>query len=238
MAYDDYPWDAPIEGETSLMYTYFAAFRDAGVNRNLRDISKQFGFKSRRWLEKLSQRNHWTQRALAYDVYMDSKRREINEAAILEMNARQAEMGRLMQDKALAALREQDPRTLTPNELARYIEAGAKLERVARGEPDSRTSTESKSEGPTWADVRSAILQTRVDKGDKEKLGPPTSGDEDLWEDWRLPDVGPHAKDGETGQKRQAPKDGQTEGSGEGLDGTGDGERLAGEPTPTAGSPA
>lgn len=242
MAYDEFPWNAPIEGETSLMYTYFAAFRDMGVNRNLLDLSKQFELSSRRWMEKLSRRNHWTQRALAYDVYMDAKKREVNEAAILEMNARQAETGRLMQDKALAALKEQDPRTMTPNELARYIEAGAKLERVARGEPDSRTATESKSEGPSWADVRSAILNTRVDKADKEKPGPPVDGDEDPWENWRLPDVGPHAKaDNETTrQNGQAQKDGQAEGSEEGLDGIDslDGEMLAEEPASTVGSPA
>lgn len=237
MAYDDLPWDAPIEGETSLMYTYFAAFRDMGIHRNLRDLSRQLGLNGTTWLEKLSRRNHWTQRALAYDVYMDSKRREVNEAAILEMNARQAETGKLMQEKALSALRDQDPRTMTPNELARYIEAGAKLERVARGEPDSRTATESKNDGPSWADVRSAILNTRVDKADKEKIGPHVDGGEDPWMDWQLPDVGPYADHEDTGQTGQTKTDGQAQTNGQ-AGGSEEEEDIAEEPASTAGPSA
>jgi len=237
VAYDDLPWDAPIGGETSLMYTYFAAFRDMGIRRNLRDLSRQLGLNGTTWLEKLSRRNHWTQRALAYDVYMDSKRREVNEAAILEMNARQAETGKLMQEKALSALRDQDPRTMTPNELARYIEAGAKLERVARGEPDSRTATESKNDGPSWADVRSAILNTRVDKADKEKIGPHVDGGEDPWMDWQLPDVGPYADHEDTGQTGQTKTDGQAQTNGQ-AGGSEEEEDIADEPASTAGPSA
>jgi hypothetical protein len=246
MAYGDLPWDEAVPGETSITYTYFAAFRDMGIHRNLQDAARENGV-SRRYLERLSHLYKWSARALSYDVYMDGKRREVNEHAILEMNARQADLGRQMQDRAWDALKQQNPRELSPNELARYIETGAKLERVARGEPESRTSTEVKGDGMSWADVRRSILSTRVDKKEEE----PEETDGVPWEGWRLPDVGPHANE-ETGQKRQTQTDGQEEGPEEGLDGTKrrdmsaildgtdnlDGERLTEEPASTVGSPA
>lgn len=176
-------WDAPLPGETAISFSQFCIFRDMGPYRTLRRVAEQVG-RSPKSVRALSATNHWVKRALLYDAHLDAIKREANEKAILEMNARQAEIGRLMQEQGLAALKARKPESLEPAEAARYIESGAKIERLARGEVDSRTGQDIKIKGPSWDDVRRALLSGKTTKERQldESVGDP-------WEGWKLPDI-------------------------------------------------
>ena len=128
-----------MKGEPTSDYEAFLHFLKQGPTRTFEATKRTF--KGRiSWRTKNNWK--WVERAEAFDDHMASK----DLAAIMgdreEANQRQAEIGRQMQELAqerLAAFKEAGGR-VSAIEAARIAEIGAKLERLALGEPTEEAS--------------------------------------------------------------------------------------------------
>lgn len=123
-------------GESSKAYAAFCIYRDMGPDRS---IEKVYEKRSRRGplsrLKNWSVKHNWVERAKAYDDYLERKKREEKEKAILEMADRQARLAIAFQQRVAQRLQELDPSELSPSDLAKWFDVAAKIERLNRGEP-------------------------------------------------------------------------------------------------------
>jgi len=78
---------------------------------------------------------NWLERARAYDDYLERKKREEKEKAILEMAERHARLAMAFQQRVAERLREINPSELSPSDMAKWLDVATKLERLSRGEP-------------------------------------------------------------------------------------------------------
>ncbi len=123
-------------GESSKAYAVFCVYRDLGPERSLEKVVPKLGKRrAKQVLERWSVKYGWVARVHAYDDYIERKKREEKEKAILEMAERHAREAMAIQQKALERLRDIDPSELSPFELIRWIEVAVKIERLSRGEP-------------------------------------------------------------------------------------------------------
>ncbi len=88
-----------------------------------------------RWLHTWSSKYDWVTRAQAYDDYIERKKREEKEKAILEMAERHAKLAMAFQQRIAQRLQEIDPAELSPADMARWLDIATRLERLSRGEP-------------------------------------------------------------------------------------------------------
>ena len=93
-----------------------------------------------RWVKKW----RWRERAEAWDMYKDEERRRAELDEIADMKRRHVQLAQGMQQlgalelqRLLEAARakKKDGAGLTPQDVQKLIDAGAKLERITRGEP-------------------------------------------------------------------------------------------------------
>jgi len=77
----------------------------------------------------------WYERAQAYDDYIEKKKREENEKAILEMAERHVKLAMAFLLKIAQALQQIDPAQLSPADMAKWLDVATKLERLSRGVP-------------------------------------------------------------------------------------------------------
>lgn len=84
-----------------------------------------------RWMEKY----RWYERAQAYDDYIERKKREEKEKAILDMSERHAKLAMAFQPRIAQRLQQMDPAELSPSDMAKWLDVATKLERLSRGEP-------------------------------------------------------------------------------------------------------
>jgi hypothetical protein len=134
-------------GETPRSYGAFSVYRGLGALRSLRRAAAAFYSDSidqsvvtqaqLNQLKTWSAANDWPARAQAWDDYVDAASRVEHVEAIKEMNRLHATIGRGFVEVASAALArlDSDPGAkLTPTDMARLIDVGVKVERLARGE--------------------------------------------------------------------------------------------------------
>jgi hypothetical protein len=88
-----------------------------------------------RWLHTWSSKYDWVTRAQAYDDYIEKKKREEKEKAILDMAERHAKLAMAFQQRVAQRLQEIDPAELSPADMARWLDIATRLERLSRGEP-------------------------------------------------------------------------------------------------------
>jgi hypothetical protein len=79
----------------------------------------------------------WRQRAEAWDEQERHQARLAHAQAREEMNRRHVQVGQAMQNKGLLALKSREPGELSPTHALRYLVEGTKLERSARGAPET-----------------------------------------------------------------------------------------------------
>jgi len=77
----------------------------------------------------------WVTRAQAYDDYIEKKKREKKEKAILDMAERHAKLAMAFQQRVAQRLQGIDPLELSPSDMAKWLDIATKLERLSRGEP-------------------------------------------------------------------------------------------------------
>lgn len=122
-------------GETAKAYAAFCVYRDLGPSRSLEKAAQAMGYKSRKNFSVWHSKHEWVKRAEAYDEYLERRKREEHEKAILEMAERHARLAVAFQQKIAQRIQMIDPNELTPQDLARWLEIATKLERLSRGEP-------------------------------------------------------------------------------------------------------
>jgi len=149
-------WDR-LPNERQKAYRAFVMYRDMLADRSLDKVRQKLGRSPsyKRVLEEWSAKHRWQERVKAYDEHLAEKRREAQERAIVEMAERQAREGMTLQAVGMAwvdSLRGPDGKpdknkiaALTANEAARLVDLGHKIERVARGEPETISETKSKN---------------------------------------------------------------------------------------------
>jgi hypothetical protein len=79
----------------------------------------------------------WRERAEAWDELERQRARAAHAQAVDEMNRRHVQEGQALQNKGLQALKAMEPTRLSATEAVRCVVDGTKLERTARGEPET-----------------------------------------------------------------------------------------------------
>ena len=137
----EYEWERK-KGESSESYAAFKLYYQMGDKRSCAKVAKNLG-RSNTLISGWCSKWDWVERARAYDNEL--ARQEFAEAcnAIKKMNEQQAQIGLLIQKKALEALKEMKSKELYPKLLLQYLVQGAGLERKAR-DSDIEIKTSSK----------------------------------------------------------------------------------------------
>lgn len=119
------------KGESSEAYAAFKLYYQMGDKRSCSKVAQSL-LKSRVLITGWCSKWDWVERARAYDNEL--ARQEFAEAcnAIKKMNEQQAQIGLLIQKKALEALKEMKSKELYPKLLLQYLVQGAGLERKSR----------------------------------------------------------------------------------------------------------
>jgi hypothetical protein len=87
--------------------------------------------------DKAAARWNWRKRAEAWDDQQRDKARESHAQEIEEMNRRHVEEAKALQSKAIQRLKSLDVDELSSTDVLRYFVEASKLERSARGEPET-----------------------------------------------------------------------------------------------------
>jgi hypothetical protein len=150
-------------GESARAFAAFCCYRDLGPRRSLREACRRFYDGETpgkvRQLERWSAAWGWGGRAAAWDEELDRQARETQERERRGMAERHARLAVACQDKALARLGAMRPEELGPAEVLRYLVEAAKLERAARGEPETVTEQRQKVEARHVIDLFAEVEQ-------------------------------------------------------------------------------
>jgi hypothetical protein len=139
------PWDRQ-PGEPNRWYNRYERYRLAGAGRSLLAIyndERQRAGKGERatrvpgaW-DRAASRWCWRERAVAWDEHERQKARDAHARDIAEMRSRHIQEAIALQAKAVERLKSLDLKDLSPGDVARFFTEATKLERIARGEPES-----------------------------------------------------------------------------------------------------
>lgn len=139
----DEVWEQ-LPGENGNQYAQFCAYRDMAYQdwrrankRSLRKLAKQLNLKAAKPLEQLSQKFNWVSRCEAYDLEIDRKTRETQEAEIIKMRKDHADVAAQIVRKATKRLLTMPDDEISPADLVRLFDVGVKIERLSRGDTTS-----------------------------------------------------------------------------------------------------
>ena len=126
-----------LEDETPKQYEAFCAYRDLGIERSLRTVGITLG-KSEGLMERWSSKNHWVDRAAAWDDEQERIEREIAQKeqakAIREMRKKHANLASAMLVKAAKALKKIPDDEIKAGDMTRMVDVASKLERISLGD--------------------------------------------------------------------------------------------------------
>ena len=178
------PWEMQ-EKEPVEAFRFFCFYRDM-QRRSVLLVSKTFGQRSPRKLERLSSKYDWKARARAWDIEIDRRVREAQVGELADMRKRHINLGVGMQtavvkelqalvakiEKADKAAKLLDPLghhepLLTVSDIIRLSQHGTQLERLSRGEPTDHTVVETPGEASLAA---LSVPELRALKALKAKL--------------------------------------------------------------------
>lgn len=147
-----YPWEKQPD-ESMKAFASFEVYLDIPpMDRTMRKANETLG---RAWstITGWASKHNWVPRAEAYDKQVSVKRRQKMTDDILKMHERHAKHAMLGQIAALEAIKKYvkteenpKPKILTPNAAIRFFDIMVRIERVARGEPDSVIESKGKLE--------------------------------------------------------------------------------------------
>jgi hypothetical protein len=138
------PWERQLE-EPNLWFTRFERYRLAGPNRSLLGtMNAERTEKSRKRQSRVSgawnqayERWRWRERAEAWDEQEQHRVRTAHAQDIEEMNRRHIQEAQALQNKAIQRLKSLELDDLSGADVLRYLVEATKLERTARGEPET-----------------------------------------------------------------------------------------------------
>ncbi len=135
------PWERQ-HGEPDKAFAAFKFYRDTPpANRSIVKCLAAYtgdgpATAARIW-QKWSSRWEWQERVKAWANEMDRVGRAEQLAAIRDMNKRHVGIANLMLSKAAERIKAMAVADLTPSEARMFFADAAKLERLARGEPEA-----------------------------------------------------------------------------------------------------
>lgn len=137
------PWERQ-RGESPQATEAFRLYRDLGPQRSVRKVSEAC-HKNESLLNRWSQRWAWVERAASWDDEVDRLARLNAVEEVAEMHRRHAQLAVVMLNKVGMRLlgsednnvQAIDTNTLSISELARLADVAVKIERLARGEPET-----------------------------------------------------------------------------------------------------
>lgn len=140
------PWER-MPGESARAYAAFCIYRDLGPQRSIAAVAERLPGvraprRAKRPLERWSSRWNWVERARAWDEEQERLARQEKARAVREMCERHARIAVAMLQKAVERLRSLNPEDLEPLDVVKFIVEAAKLERLARGEPEQTLQAE------------------------------------------------------------------------------------------------
>lgn len=147
-------------GEGAKAYEAFALYRDMGAGRSYALVAHEL-HKSKTLIARWGSQFNWQARVKDFDAYIDNLWLKEHEKEVRDMAERQAQIGRALQNKGVeilqafdlnAAVRQRKLLGATWSDLLRLITEGAKLERLARGEPTENLSQEVRGQVVTTND--------------------------------------------------------------------------------------
>jgi hypothetical protein len=149
------PWDRLPE-ETDRAWRAFEFHKRAGGLRTVAGTAKELGFGSRRQCARYASRHDWKARARAWDARLSAAAEESALDEARAMGVRHVAAATAAVDLTARWFDEllADPdrlAALKPADVARFLELGVRIERLARGLPTDRV--ESRNEVETTAAV-------------------------------------------------------------------------------------
>lgn len=166
---DTKPWERQ-EGESVKAYEAFHCYLNLGETRSQRLVSEQLS-KSRQLISRWSANYQWVERVAAYenDLQRQAHAEAVKKAR--QMADRHISIAMKMQQKALQALKEMDPRDIDPKNLVAFIREATKLERENRTEivKDTNPDTGAEAASSSLADVISEAWERRRQQNEPDK---------------------------------------------------------------------
>jgi hypothetical protein len=154
------PWERR-ENESSRAYGAFCLYRDMGVSRNQVKVA-ELSNRSPALMYKWSRKHNWTDRAEAYDLYLDERQREFTENARLDRALRHADLGRLMQDVGRKKLKSKRfVKRIAPREVIGLIKTGTDVEREALGDSREKQHGNTNIQVNVLGGIESAVTAAR-----------------------------------------------------------------------------
>jgi hypothetical protein len=178
-------WDRQPD-EPNLWFSRFERYRLAGSGRSLRaavnaDLTDQ-GKKKRSipgaW-SRAATRWQWRERAEAWDEYERQQARAAHALEVEEMNARHIQEAKALQNKAIQRLKSLNEEALTAADTLRFFVEATKLERTARGEPETieERRLTGKGGGPVVFSLEDALMADQeLENWKHDRLQPPGGG--------------------------------------------------------------
>lgn len=139
------PWER-LTGESAKAFQAFVIYRDLGAERSLAKVATQLG-KSTTLIERWSARDAWVTRVEAWDVEQDRLWRVQQLASRREVGKRHLRIANAMQGRLVDALARLDVSTMSPRDIAYWLEVSSKVQRQAIGQGD-RTELVGADGGP------------------------------------------------------------------------------------------
>src|SRR5690606_14943299 len=134
-------WDQQ-SNESTKAFEAFCTYRDMGVGRSLRKLSKIANLHLST-LGEHSSKNDWQSRAAAWDAHLDQISQHNQAAELRDMKRRQIDLAIRAQQAAaqglelfLAELKKNPKLICKPEGLAKLLDSGCRLERLNRDEPE------------------------------------------------------------------------------------------------------
>lgn len=126
------PWERQ-ERETNKQFEAFCLYRDMGVDRSQPKVAEQLS-KSRQLIGRWSAANNWVERCSEWDSEQDRLNRIKQQKEIANMRVRHANAAYSLVGKGLKALQQLDIKDMSAADILKFINEGAKLERISRGD--------------------------------------------------------------------------------------------------------
>jgi hypothetical protein len=140
-------WDQQPK-ESSRAFLAFIVYRDLGLRRSCHAVAQQLKLNPSSALE-LSKRHHWQERVRAWDQHVDQETQKEQIEAVKIMKKRQIALALKAQKAAQKGLRRfiaqfnddrVSPYATKPDGLSKLMEAGCRIERLNRDEPEQNVT--------------------------------------------------------------------------------------------------
>lgn len=136
-------WDQQPK-ESSRAFAAFIVYRDLGLRRSCSAVAEQLKINASSVLE-LSKRHNWQERVKAWDAFVDRETQKDQLHAVKVMKKRQIALALKAQKAAGKGLKRYiaqfdddtiSPYAMKPDGLSKLLEAGCRIERLNRDEPE------------------------------------------------------------------------------------------------------